>query len=246
MSVPEVIPTFAYERLAETSGLPIELLGYLPKDHTFTYDDDSKQHVVGRIDPQTLDVYHTPTTLSMAALLGQTETFVVNLSNPDLNYQDWLPAVVWVEGDCHRIPDASKFFYPDSADTSTAKKAKKICKTCPIAAECLAWAIVTNEPNGIWGGLGEDERRGIRRQFVLYPDKLADLCVKVADSLAIGERPHILRFRNTPGVTHGKVSTWNRGCDHGPAERADRGKSPACRACRAASMMAATRRRNKT
>ena len=41
--------------------------------------------------------------------------------------------------------------------------AKRICQRCPSAAECLDFAIFTNQENGIWGGFTEEERRQIRR-----------------------------------------------------------------------------------
>lgn len=50
-----------------------------------------------------------------------------------------------------------ELFYPPEGRTGTA--ARKICRTCPVQAECLAWAIRHSEIEGIWGGLNEDERR---------------------------------------------------------------------------------------
>jgi hypothetical protein len=41
---------------------------------------------------------------------------------------------------------------------SYEQRAKAICRRCPVARECLAYAIRTNEPWGIWGGLTPDER----------------------------------------------------------------------------------------
>ena len=37
--------------------------------------------------------------------------------------------------------------------------AKSICNQCPVRQECLAYAVRTAEPHGIWGGLNELERR---------------------------------------------------------------------------------------
>ena len=34
----------------------------------------------------------------------------------------------------------------------------------PSRAECLEYALDTNQDSGIWGGLSEEERRVIRRQ----------------------------------------------------------------------------------
>jgi WhiB family transcriptional regulator, redox-sensing transcriptional regulator len=41
-------------------------------------------------------------------------------------------------------------------------QAKRICRSCPVRAECLEFALANNEPFGIWGGLSERERRSIR------------------------------------------------------------------------------------
>ena len=44
--------------------------------------------------------------------------------------------------------------------------AKQVCGQCPVTAECLDFALSTNQDSGIWGGLSEEERRVIRRQRV--------------------------------------------------------------------------------
>lgn len=43
--------------------------------------------------------------------------------------------------------------------------AKGICSACPVRAECLEFAITTNQEFGIWGGTSEDERRVLRRKW---------------------------------------------------------------------------------
>ena len=48
-------------------------------------------------------------------------------------------------------------FYP--AQGEEARVAKKICRKCRVSSECLAYSIKMNDGNGIWGGLGEGERR---------------------------------------------------------------------------------------
>jgi len=32
-----------------------------------------------------------------------------------------------------------------------------------VAAQCLDWAIKTNQHAGVWGGMSEDERQALRR-----------------------------------------------------------------------------------
>lgn len=41
--------------------------------------------------------------------------------------------------------------------------AKAICRICSVTTECLQWAIETGQDSGVWGGLSEDERRGLGR-----------------------------------------------------------------------------------
>ncbi|MFV0307429.1 MAG: WhiB family transcriptional regulator [Desertimonas sp.] len=43
-------------------------------------------------------------------------------------------------------------------------QAKQVCGECLVRAECLDFALDTNQDSGVWGGLSEEERRVIRRQ----------------------------------------------------------------------------------
>jgi WhiB family redox-sensing transcriptional regulator len=54
-------------------------------------------------------------------------------------------------------------FYPADKERGVSRrvreaKAKAICGRCPVIAECLEWAIKTNEPWGMWGGMSREER----------------------------------------------------------------------------------------
>jgi len=44
-----------------------------------------------------------------------------------------------------------------------AERAKAICMTCEVCAQCLEWALKTHQDSGVWGGMSEDERRALRR-----------------------------------------------------------------------------------
>jgi len=46
-------------------------------------------------------------------------------------------------------------------------EAKKICRGCPVRAECLAEALDGRIETGVWGGMTESERRRLLRR---YPD----------------------------------------------------------------------------
>lgn len=43
------------------------------------------------------------------------------------------------------------------------RKAKAVCRTCPVKAECLAWACSTGLTYGVAGGTTETERRALRQ-----------------------------------------------------------------------------------
>ena len=45
-----------------------------------------------------------------------------------------------------------------------AEMAKAICATCPVRVECLEFALTTNQPYGIFGGLTEAERKSLQRR----------------------------------------------------------------------------------
>lgn len=40
-----------------------------------------------------------------------------------------------------------------------AAAAKAVCGGCPVADECLAYALANQEPVGVWGGLTVEERQ---------------------------------------------------------------------------------------
>jgi WhiB family transcriptional regulator, redox-sensing transcriptional regulator len=56
-------------------------------------------------------------------------------------------------------PDA--FFPIHASDTAAAKQA---CASCPVRAECLAYALEHDQRYGVWGGLDETERDALRRR----------------------------------------------------------------------------------
>lgn len=65
---------------------------------------------------------------------------------------------------CATAPEVD--FFPDPADLAAISAAKALCASCPVAGECLTWAIETNQPEGIWGGHTPTERRSLRRRWL--------------------------------------------------------------------------------
>ncbi|NEC03947.1 WhiB family transcriptional regulator [Streptomyces sp. SID7909] len=44
------------------------------------------------------------------------------------------------------------------------EEAKAVCRRCPVQEACLRWALENNQDAGVWGGLGENERRALKRR----------------------------------------------------------------------------------
>ena len=57
---------------------------------------------------------------------------------------------------------ASEWVDPDwwfaATDNPDHAAARTICRSCPVRRSCLAHALATGEPEGIWGGSDESER----------------------------------------------------------------------------------------
>lgn len=41
-------------------------------------------------------------------------------------------------------------------------QARAVCARCPVADQCLAWAVQVGADHGIFGGLDADDRRALR------------------------------------------------------------------------------------
>jgi WhiB family transcriptional regulator, redox-sensing transcriptional regulator len=62
-----------------------------------------------------------------------------------------------------------ELFFPIS-ETAPARadvaRAKLICAACPVASQCLDYALANRQEYGIWGGLTEQERRRVIRHRI--------------------------------------------------------------------------------
>lgn len=63
---------------------------------------------------------------------------------------------------CENYPDA--YFHDDDNTRENEHIAKSLCRGCPIAMQCLAFAVKYNEV-GIWGGTTEGGRRRLVRAY---------------------------------------------------------------------------------
>ena len=97
-------------------------------------------------------------------------------------------------GSC-RGRDSAQFFHPDGERGSSRNrretKAKQVCGTCPVRAQCAAHALAVREPYGVWGGFSESER--LRLLAVGWED-LADRRQSAVDVARLEARlgaPHL-------------------------------------------------------
>jgi WhiB family transcriptional regulator, redox-sensing transcriptional regulator len=49
-------------------------------------------------------------------------------------------------------------WFPDDADAATARKARRVCRGCPVLASCRAAGMLGDE-HGVWGAATRNERR---------------------------------------------------------------------------------------
>jgi WhiB family transcriptional regulator, redox-sensing transcriptional regulator len=70
------------------------------------------------------------------------------------------PPEAWTEAAlCAQVDP--ELFYPEKG--GAVRDAKRICAACPVAAECLEYALRCNDIFGVYGGLSPRQRRGLRR-----------------------------------------------------------------------------------
>ncbi len=75
---------------------------------------------------------------------------------------DW-----WDDAEC-RTFDPSVFFPADGVGVA---RAQRICERCDVRQVCLEGALARREPDGVWGGTSERQRRrllkasGIRTNY---------------------------------------------------------------------------------
>jgi WhiB family redox-sensing transcriptional regulator len=59
-----------------------------------------------------------------------------------------------------------ELFFPVGATGPALRQideAKRVCRSCPVRAPCLAWALDHDVTAGVWGGTTEEERHAIQR-----------------------------------------------------------------------------------
>lgn len=72
----------------------------------------------------------------------------------------------WATGARCRGEDAALFFGPNQFEPKNDRlereaRAKEVCASCPVVSACREHALSTAELYGVWGGLGEADRRAM-------------------------------------------------------------------------------------
>ena len=77
-----------------------------------------------------------------------------------------MPAESWEDAAKCRSHDPTLFFGPNRFEPKRERlereaAAKAVCATCPAMRECREYAVRNGEIYGVWGGLGEADRRAL-------------------------------------------------------------------------------------
>lgn len=75
--------------------------------------------------------------------------------------RDYVVNGAWLSHGACRGVDTNVFF-PEIGTPDLA--AKQVCRTCPVRAHCLEFALASGEKFGVWGGLSEKSRKKLRAQ----------------------------------------------------------------------------------
>lgn len=91
----------------------------------------------------------------MSATLTTPSTTEPRRPRPILD--DW----TWqLRGSCHQV--APEVFFPEDSGRyglrGREEQAKRICRECPVLAECRSHALAMPETHGIWGAMTPSER----------------------------------------------------------------------------------------
>jgi WhiB family redox-sensing transcriptional regulator len=70
----------------------------------------------------------------------------------------------WIDLAACRDVDPEIFFPISTTGAALGQihEAQAICARCPVAADCLDWALRIGQDNGVWGGTTPEERRALR------------------------------------------------------------------------------------
>lgn len=61
------------------------------------------------------------------------------------------------------------WFFPKAGGKGLASRGKALCRSCPLLADCLEYALPITDLHGIWAGLNRFERKAIREGAAPMP-----------------------------------------------------------------------------
>lgn len=76
---------------------------------------------------------------------------------PEYEDQNWRDEAL-----CKGLPPDQ--FFPNSETEQEA--AARLCGGCAVRAECLEYALITNQRDGVWGGTTEKQRAKMRTKWI--------------------------------------------------------------------------------
>ena len=117
-------------------------------------------------------------------------------------------------------PDLFFPISPGGASQRQVRRAKAVCATCPVQAECLAFAVETRQAHGVWGGLGEEELARLRRS--LRPPGAAP--ERIPGTGRVPGRGQVPGGRQVTDA--GQVAGGREAAGHDPGHRRDRQPEP--------------------
>jgi WhiB family redox-sensing transcriptional regulator len=120
-----------------------------------------------------------------------------------------------------------EIFFPKKGDS--ARDAKLVCQSsCPVRAECLAYALENDERFGIWGGYSERERRKLKRGNRIRPAMPHGRNARGhgnACRCTECQQDRLQRNPNADGpdrFAHGTLARYRKGCKCEPCKGANR------------------------
>ncbi|GAA3851911.1 hypothetical protein GCM10023084_02650 [Streptomyces lacrimifluminis] len=126
--------------------------------------------------------------------------------------QNLEPAVDWrAAGLClNKDPDLFCPVGTTAAALRATAQAKAICRRCPSVAACLDYALDTPVPDGILGGLTEQERASLLRAKARYNLSAADIQARAEEMRRPPKEPRTMQgvFDESTTRLHGGHLAW--------------------------------------
>ena len=101
-------------------------------------------------------------TVQTSRLIGQAAAKPRNGDAAQHSAPDWRH-----QAECRKDDHDPDLWFPTGQTglyRAQIRRAKKVCRTCPVMQECLSWAIDNREMYGIYGGMDETERQKLLRR----------------------------------------------------------------------------------